>query len=148
MRIRTGPVPGSAADGITRGVLRLMIDLGFAPLTEFKLTSNRRVDVCALDRAGKFVVVEVKSSLADFRTDAKWHEYLDYCDFYYFAVAADFPRDVLPDAHGLIIADAYEAAIVRPAVEAPMNGARRRAQTLRFARTGASRLAGKGDPAG
>lgn len=148
MRIRTGPVPGSAADGITRGVLRLMIDLGFAPLTEFKLTSNRRVDVAALDRAGRFVVVEVKSSLADFRADGKWQEYLDYCDFYYFAVAADFPRDVLPEAHGLIIADAYEAAIVRPAIESPMNGTRRRAQTLRFARTGASRLAGKGDPTG
>lgn len=147
MRIRRGPLPGSPADDITRGVIRLMGDLGFAPLTEFKLTSRRRVDVAALDRDGKFVVVEVKSSLADFRADTKWPEYLDFCDFFYFAVAPDFPNDILPVDHGLIFADSYEATIVRPALESPMNGNRRRTQTLRFARTGANRLSGRSDPA-
>ena len=143
MRIRTGPAPGSAADGITRGVTRLLTDMGFAPLTEFKLINSRRVDVAALDAKGRFLVVEVKSSLADFRADNKWHEYLDFCDFFYFAVDADFPRERLPDDHGLIVADAYEAAIIRPAAEAAMNGNRRRTQTLRFARTGAARLTGR-----
>ncbi len=147
MRIRQGPLPGSPADDITRGVIRLMGDLGYAPLTEFKLTSRRRVDVAALDRDGRFVVVEVKSSLADFRADNKWSEYLDFCDFFYFAVAPNFPQDILPDNHGLIYADSYEATIVRPATESPMNGNRRRTQTLRFARTGANRLAGRSDPA-
>ena len=146
MRIRQGPLPGSPADDITRGVIRLMGDLGYAPLTEFKLASRRRVDVAALDRDGRFVVVEVKSSLADFRADNKWSEYLDFCDFFYFAVAPDFPKDILPDDHGLIYADSYEATIVRSAAESPMNGNRRRTQTLRFARTGANRLAGRGDP--
>lgn len=146
MRIRQGPLPGSVADDITRGVLRLMNGLGFAPLTEFKLSNSRRVDVAGLDRIGKFIVVEVKSSLADFRADNKWHEYLDFCDFFYFAVSADFPKEVLPDDCGLIIADAYEAAIIRPANEQPMNGNRRRTQTLRFARTGANRLSGLNDP--
>ena len=146
MRIRQGPIPGSVADGITRGVVRLMGDLGFAPLTEFKLINRRRVDVAALDRDGQFVVIEVKSSIADFRADNKWHEYLDFCDYFYFAVDAHFPRENLPDDCGLIIADSFEAAIVRPAIQSPMNGNRRRAQTLRFARTGAQRLSGRGDP--
>ncbi|MGJ3261243.1 MAG: MmcB family DNA repair protein [Rhodospirillales bacterium] len=147
MRIRQGPLPGSAADDITRGVVRLMSDLGHAPLLEFRLTNKRRVDVAALDRDGKFVVIEVKSSLADYRADGKWQAYLPYCDFFYFAVSPDFPRDRLPDDVGLIVADAYGAAVLRPAEEFPMNGNRRRAQTLRFARTGASRLAGRDDPA-
>lgn len=146
MRIRQGPLPGSAADDITRGVVRLMNDLGHAPLLEFRLTNKRRVDVAALDRDGKFTVIEVKSSLADFRADGKWQEYLPYCDFFYFAVNPDFPQDRLPDDVGLIIADSYGAAILRPADEFPMNGIRRRTQTLRFAQTGASRLAGRDDP--
>lgn len=146
MRIRQGPIPGSVADGITRGVIRLMGDMGYAPLTEFKLTNKRRVDIAALDREGQFVVIEVKSSIADFRADNKWHEYLDFCDYFYFAVDAEFPRDLIPEDCGLIIADNYEAAIIRPAAQSPMNGNRRRAQTLRFARTGAQRLSGRGDP--
>jgi len=147
MRIRQGPLPGSAADDITRGVVRLMNDLGYAPLAEFRLTNRRRVDVAALDRDGKFTVVEVKSSLADFRADGKWQEYLPFCDYFYFAVNPDFPQDRLPDDVGLIVADTYAATILRPSAEVPMNGNRRRTQTLRFARTGASRLAGRDDPA-
>jgi hypothetical protein len=146
MRLRHAPAPGSVADGITRGVVRLMSDLGYAPLTEFSLTNKRRVDVCALGRDGSFIVIEVKSSLTDYRTDGKWHEYLPYCDSFYFAVGTDFPKDVLPEDCGLIIADAYEAAIIRPSPTTAMNGNRRRTQTLRFGRTAASRLAGRGDP--
>ncbi len=147
MRLRHAPAPGTVADGITRGVVRLMSDMGYAPLTEFSLTNKRRVDVCALGRDGSFLVIEVKSSLADYRADGKWHEYRPYCDSFYFAVGPDFPKDVLPDDCGLIIADAYEAAITRPSPPVPMNGNRRRTQTLRFGRTAASRLAGRGDPA-
>jgi hypothetical protein len=146
MRIRQGPLPGSAADDITRGVVRLMNDMGLAPLLEFRLTNRRRVDVAALDRDGKFTVIEVKSSLTDFRTDGKWHEYLPFCDFFYFAVNPDFPQEHLPDDAGLIVADPYGAEILRLAPEVAMNGNRRRTQTLRFARTGASRLAGRDDP--
>lgn len=146
MRIRQGPIPGSVTDDITRGVVKLMGDMGFAPLTEFKLTNKRRVDVAALDREGQFMVIEVKSSIADFRSDNKWHEYLDFCDYFYFAVDPDFPRDLIPDDCGLIIADSHDAAILRPAIQSLMNGNRRRTQTLRFARTGAQRLSGRGDP--
>jgi len=147
MRIRQGPLHGTAADDITRGVQRLMSDLGLAPLLEFSLTNKRRVDVAALDRNGLFTVIEVKSSLADFRSDGKWQEYLPFCDYFYFAVNPDFPQQHLPDDAGLIVADPYGATVLRPALETPMNGNRRRTQTLRFARTAASRLAGQSDPA-
>jgi len=123
-----------------------MNDMGLAPLLEFRLTNRRRVDVAALDRDGKFTVIEVKSSLTDFRTDGKWQEYLPFCDFFYFAVNPDFPQEHLPDDAGLIVADPYGAQILRLAPEVSMNGNRRRTQTLRFARTGASRLAGRDDP--
>ena len=131
--------PG-ATQGITRGVCRFLRCAGYTVLREFRLKSKRRADVTGLDRHGKFVIVEVKSSLEDFVADLKWQDYLDHCDGFYFAVAETFPLDVLPEQQGLIIADAYGAEIVRPAMASPMNGNRRRAQLLNFARAGAERL--------
>lgn len=128
------------ADAITRGVCRLLTDMGYAVIREFKVISGRRVDVAGLNKAGKFVVVEVKSSPADFRSDSKWHEYLDFCDAYFFAVDASFPKDLLPENQGIIIADAYGAIIDQDSPTLPMNGQRRRSQMLRFARTAATRL--------
>lgn len=126
--------------GIARGVTRLLVDMGYRTLDELPLGNGRRVDVIGLDRQGRFVVVEVKSSLADFRADGKWPEYLPYCDAFYFAVDPDFPLDILPDDVGVIVANAYEGALRRAAPVRPMNPARRRALTVRFARTAASRL--------
>lgn len=133
--------PRPAAD-IARGVVRLLFDLGFDSLAEFTLASGRRADVIGLDRAGRFSIVEVKSSVADFRADGKWRDYLDYCDTFYFAVGKDFPLALVPADRGLMVADPFEAAIVRPSPENRLNGARRRALTLRFALTAARRLAG------
>lgn len=127
-------------EGVTRGVVRLLGGLGFSPLAEFKLASSRRVDVAGLDRQGRFLFVEVKSSLADFRADGKWADYLPYCDWFYFAVPPGFPQGELPAGHGLIVADAHDGAILRPAAETPVNAARRRAQTVRFGRQAADRL--------
>ena len=144
-----GPLPGSApgteaepalARLLARGVRRALGDLGFATVTELVLASGRRADVAGIDRRGEVVIVEIKTSLADFRADAKWVEYLEFCDSYYFAVPDHFPRDVLPHDHGLIVADAWNATILRPSAETAMNGARRKAQTLLFARLGARRL--------
>ena len=126
--------------GVTRGVVRLLWRMGFSPLTEFKLTSNRRIDVAALDRQGRFLFVEVKSSVADFRADGKWHDYLDFCDWFYFAVPPGFPQDILPADAGQIVADGHDGAVLRSADETPMNGNRRRKQTLAFARAAADRL--------
>ena len=120
--------------------------MGCAVLCEFKLTSRRRVDVMGLTAAGQFLAVEVKSSLADFRTDSKWPEYLPFCDRFYFAVSSEFPLDILPVGHGLIIADSWQAAVRRESPVAHMNGNRRRNQTLRFARLGARRLQRLIDP--
>ena len=151
---KTGPA--MAADGelesrlsiqLARGVTRAMTQLGCACLSEFTLKSARRVDVIALDRKGNFTIVEIKTSVADFRSDGKWQEYLPFCDHYYFAVPEDFPVEILPPDQGLMIADAYTAAIVREATPGTMNAARRKALTLRFARKAGSRLSQFTDPA-
>lgn len=134
------------AEGLCRGVCRLLADMGYAALPEFKLTSRRRVDVMGLSPSGQFLAVEIKSCLADFRADGKWPEYLAFCDRFYFAVGEDFPHAVLPAECGLIVADAWHGAIRRESPIAPMNGTRRRNQTLRFGRTAAHRLHGLIDP--
>ena len=135
-----GSDEGSDAEGIARGVCRSLAALGYATLTEMRLGSGRRVDVIGLDRHGGFAIVEVKASTADFRADRKWPEYLRFCDRFYFAVAGGFPLGELPDEAGIIVADRFGGALVRPAPTAKMNSATRRAQMLRFARYAAARL--------
>ncbi len=135
-----------AADDIVRGVCRYLRNLGSIPLTEFKLPTNRRVDVMGLDKGGRFTVVEIKSSVADFRADDKWQEYLPYGDRFYFAVANGFPVDILPDDCGIMIADAYNAAILKDSPVTKLNAKRRSTQTLRFAQTAAKRLHHINDP--
>jgi hypothetical protein len=125
---------------IARGVQRLLISMDFRPLLEFTLSTGRRIDVAALDRRGQLLFVEIKSSLADFRADEKWPEYLEFCDQFYFAVGPDFPTHVLPQSWGLIIADRYGGEILRPSPVQKLNGSRRKAVTLEFARASASRL--------
>lgn len=124
---------------LTRGVARLFIDLGLAPLCEFRLANGRRADLAGLDRRGKLVIAEVKSCPADFEVDQKWPDYLDFCDQFYFAVDPSFPRALLPDTEGLIIADEYGAVIARAAEHRTLNAARRKAVTLRFARQAAAK---------
>ena len=116
-----------------------MVQLGYAPLLEAPLPNGRRADVVALGQQGDLVIVEVKSSLEDFRADQKWREYQPYCDAFYFAVAPEFPRAVLPDGPGLIVADGFGGAILTEASTTPLAGARRRALTLSFARLAALR---------
>jgi hypothetical protein len=134
------------AERLLRGVCRLFEDLGHAALTEFPLANGRRVDVIALDGAGGTSIVEIKSSLSDFRTDRKWQEYLDFCDRFCFAVGPEFPRALLPGEVGLIIADSWSGTILRESPALAMNGSRRRAQTLRIALTAMLRLRRLSDP--
>ncbi len=124
---------------VTRGAARLLAALGLAPLLEVRLPNGRRADVMALGPKGEITIVEVKSSLEDYRADQKWSQYLPYCDSFYFAVAPEFPRTVLPDGPGLIIADGFGGAIVTESVVAPLPAARRKALTLAFARGAALR---------
>ncbi|MEQ9629735.1 MAG: MmcB family DNA repair protein [Roseitalea porphyridii] len=136
-----------AAPLLARGVARLLSELGYASLAELRLRSGRRVDVAGLDGRGRLVVVEIKRSVADFRADAKWPEYLDYCDAFFFAVPAHFPVEILPDDTGLMLADRFGAEIVRPApANPPLHASRRREVTIRFAQAAANRLQGLIDP--
>jgi hypothetical protein len=134
------------AQRLARGVCRALGALGYAALTEFPLNSGRRVDVIAVNGAGETVIVEIKTSTADYRADRKWNEYLEFCDAFYFAVPAAFPLALLPADCGLMIADDYGAEILRRATAQPMNGSRRRAQTLRLALAAIQRLGRLVDP--
>lgn len=125
---------------LARGVQLLLHNMGYDSLNEVKLRTRRRVDVMGINEKGRIIVVEVKSGPADFRVDEKWTEYLEFCDEFYFAVAEDFPTDLLPDDHGLIIADNFGGSVLRASPDFKLNGTRRRNVTLRFARIAARRL--------
>jgi hypothetical protein len=137
-----------AALEICTGTRRLLAGLGYASVTELTLASGRRADIAALGSDGCMWIVEVKSSVADFRADGKWPEYREYCDRFLFAVAAGFPTEILPEDAGLVVADGFGAALVREAPEHRMAPARRKAVMLRFAHTAANRHHGLVDPAG
>lgn len=124
---------------VTRGAARLLIALGYAPVAEVGLPNGRRADLMALGPKGEIVIVEVKSCLEDFRTDGKWGDYQPYCDAFYFAVAPEFPREILPEGPGLIIADGFGGAVLTEAPASPLAPARRKALTLAFARLAAMR---------
>ncbi|HWQ85446.1 DNA repair putative endonuclease MmcB [Brevundimonas sp.] len=124
---------------VTRGAARLMVDLGYAPLLEVCLPNGRRADVMAIGPRGDIVICEVKSGIEDYRVDRKWGEYGPFCDAFYFAVAPEFPSDILPDHPGLIVADGFGGAVVRDAPLAPLAPTRRKALTIAFARLGAMR---------
>lgn len=137
------PMPGQR---LARGVSRLLRDCAFAPLLEVAPAPGLRVDVMAVGPRGEIWIVECKSSREDYATDRKWSGYLDWCDRFFWAVDADFPTDILPDAAGLIFADFYGAEIARMPAETPLPGARRRALTQRFARIAAGRVSLLLDP--
>ena len=124
---------------VTRGAARLFVALGYAPLLEVTLPNGRRADILALGPRGQIAIAEVKSGLEDFRVDRKWGEYLAYCDAFFFAVAPEFPQAILPQAPGLIVADAFDGAVIREAPASPLSGPRRKALTLAFARLAALR---------
>jgi hypothetical protein len=136
----------SGAALLARGVCRALEQLGYASLVEFPLANGRRADILALGKTGEFVIVEIKSSVADFRADRKWAAYRDFSDRLYFAVANDFPRALIPEECGLMVADSFGAAVLRNGVSTPLNPPRRRALTLRFARIAAARLRRQLDP--
>lgn len=145
-------IPSSAAvqSGVllARGVCRALDQLGYASLVEFPLANGRRADVLALGRAGELIIVEIKSSVADFRADRKWSAYREFADRLYFAVPNDFPAMLIPEECGLMVADAFGAALLRTGISQPLAAARRRALTLRFAVTAATRLRRSLDPHG
>lgn len=131
---------------LARGVCRHLLSHDFVGLEEFVPERGKRVDVMALGPKGEIWVIECKSSRVDFTSDRKWDGYLEWCDRYFWAVDAEFPTELLPDETGLIIADAYNAEIIRMGPETKLAPARRKALTQRFARISAQRLLGFRDP--
>jgi hypothetical protein len=125
---------------LARAVCRALEQLAYTSLIEFPLANGRRADILALGKGGDLVIVEVKTSVADFRADHKWTAYRDFSDRLYFAVPNGFPCALIPEECGLIVADPFGAAVLREGAATPLNPGRRRALTLRFARVAASRL--------
>lgn len=132
--------------GVQRGVRRLFAELGFVTIPEFTLANGRRADLIALGTCGKLTIIEIKSSVADFRADRKWPDYRDFCDRFYFAISDTVPESLIPAECGLIVADGFGAAILREAPEHALSGARRKAVTLRFAHSAARLLHALADP--
>jgi hypothetical protein len=138
----------ATATEIATGVRRLLAGYRYASVTEMTLASGRRADIVGLGPDGCLWIVEIKSSIADFRQDSKWPLYRDFCDRLFFAVPTGFRTDILPPETGLMLADGYGAALVRDAPEHKLAGARRRAVMLRFAHLAAGRLHSLVDPEG
>lgn len=131
---------------LARGVCRHLLAHDFATVEELVPAPGLRVDVMALGPRGEVWVVECKSSRADFQTDRKWQGYLDFCDRFFWAVDAAFPLDLLPEGTGLILADGYDAEILRLGPEARLAPARRKLMVQKFARHAALRLQAARDP--
>lgn len=142
---QTSPIlqPGQL---LARGVCRHMLSHNFVTVEELVPTSGLRVDVMGLGPKGEIWVVECKSSRADFQSDHKWQGYLEWCDRFFWAVDQNFPTELLPDETGLIIADAYDAEILRMGPETKLAPARRKVMTQKFARHAALRAQAARDP--
>ena len=131
---------------LARGVCRALEQLGYASLLEFPLANGRRADILALGRGGDLAIIEIKTSVADFRADRKWTQYRDFADRFYFAVPKFFPAALIPEDCGLIVADAFAASLIRDGGQNALAPGRRRAVTLRFALAAAARRRRHLDP--
>lgn len=140
------PLPLMPGQVLARGVCRHLLSHGFVTVEELVPAPGLRVDVMALGPKGEVWIVECKSGRADYRADRKWQGYLDWADRFFWAVDADFPTHLLPEGTGLILADGYDAEILRMAPETRLAGARRKVVLQTFARHAAARLQALRDP--
>ena len=132
---------------VQRGVMRLLRSVhDFCCFSEVPLANGRRADVLGIGPKGEIWIVEIKSSLIDFRVDAKWPNYKDYCDRFFFAKPPELDAEIFPDEEGLIVADGHGAEILRQAKEFPLAPARRKALLLKLVRLGADRVHQLMDP--
>ena len=145
------PVDGRQSEtalAVARGTARLLHAHGFSVVSELSLPSGRRADLVALDSAGTIWIVEIKSSVADFRADQKWQDYRAHCDRLYFATCLEVPCEIFPPDTGLIVADAFGAEFKCDAPEHRLPAATRKSMMLMFARAAAQRLSSLADPTG
>ena len=142
--------PPMAAE-VARGVIRLFCRQDLFAICEVPLPNGRRADMMAIDGKGALTIVEIKVAKADLLGDVKWTDYLDYCDRFFWAVPPDLAsicdgERFMPNEAGLIVADRYDAVLMRDATHRPLAPARRKAELLRFARRAARRLSAQIDP--
>ena len=145
------PVDGRQSEtalAVARGTARLLHAHAFSVVSELPLPSGRRADLVALDSGGTIWIVEIKSSVADFRADQKWQDYRAHCDRLYFATCLEVPCEIFPPDTGLIVADAFGAEFRCDAPEHKMPAATRKSMMLMFARAAARRLSSLADPTG
>ena len=145
------PIDGrqsQTALAVARGTARLLHAHGRCVVSELPLPSGRRADLVALDPSGEIWIIEIKSSIADFRADQKWHDYRAHCDRLFFASTIDVPCEFFPPDTGLIVADAFGAEIKCEAPEHRLSAATRKSMMLLFARSAAIRLQSLADPTG
>lgn len=141
-----------AAQGVARGICRLFARNDIWCLSEMPLRNSRRADLMGIDAKGHLIIVEIKVARADLLGDAKWTDYLDYCDRFYWGLAPQLDRTCMaeaafmPERCGLIVADAYDAEILRPAPTVPLAAARRKVETERLARAALRRNLALLDP--
>jgi hypothetical protein len=143
------PIDGRQSEtalAVQRGVCRLMRQHGYAVVTEFTLATGRRADVFGIKDDGSIWIIEIKSSIEDFRVDQKWPEYRDYCDRFSFAIPLHMDPAIMPNEAGLVIADQYGAEVIRAVADHPLHASRRKAVTLMFGRVAAQRLHALYDP--
>jgi hypothetical protein len=138
----------ATALAVARGTTRLLHSVGLSVVSELPLASGRRADLVALGAAGDIWIVEIKSSIADFRTDRKWMDYRLHCDRLFFATTTEVPCDIFPPDTGLIVADAFGAELVCEAPEHRLHPSTRKCMMLAFARAAAQRLSALADPEG
>src|SRR6187402_2586892 len=145
------PVDGRQSEtalAIARGTARLLHAHGLCVVSELPLASGRRADLVALGASGEIWIVEIKSSVADFRADQKWMDYRIHCDRLFFATTMEVPCEIFPKDTGLIVADAFGAEIVCEAPEHKLPAATRKSMLLRFSQCAALRLQSLIDPSG
>ena len=133
---------------VARGTQRLLTSYGLTCVSELSLPSGRRADLVALGGGGEIWIVEIKSSIADFRADQKWQDYREHWDRLFFATTVEVPCEIFPPDTGLIVADAFGAHVVCEAPEHRLHASTRKSMMLLFARAAARRLQALADPTG
>lgn len=137
---------------VARGIGRLFARNDIWVMPEMPLRNGRRADLMGIDPRGHVVIVEIKTARADLLGDAKWQDYLEFCDRFYWGLSPDLDRacldgaDFRPDCCGVIVADGYDAEILRPAPSRPLPAARRKVEVERLARAALRRQLVAGDP--
>jgi len=145
------PTAFAAAD-VLRGIARLFARNDIWCLPEMPLRCGRRADLMGIDTRGHVIIVEIKVSRADLLGDSKWPDYLEYCDRFYWGLPPTLDRapldspSFLPERCGVIVADGYDAEILRPAPLHQLAAARRKVETERLARASLRRLVTLHDP--